>query len=183
VPPETTGPFHHAALPGTHQQVGYLILGSPLSSLMFICVRQTTKTSMNHKDLNQSLAECRQCCEHRQLPKRYRDVAPERPAALPPSALQIMSACTWTEPNAPQSLSLYPSQQDPPPAPLVRRILKSSHNTFGLFQQYYMTCFPDHDSGKYITPNDLNMSPNLFFASPAHSYSPYPNQSSFLLKE
>ena len=117
------------------------------------------------------------------MPKQYQDIAPEHPASLPPSALQVMSACTRTEPNAPQSPSLYPSQQDLPPAPLVRRILKSSCNTFGLFWQYYATRFPDHDPGKYITPNNLNMSPNLFFASPAHSYSPYPNQSSFLLGE
>jgi len=61
VPPETTGPSHHAALPDTHHQVDYFILGSPSSSLMFICVRQTTETSVDHKDLNQSLAERRQC--------------------------------------------------------------------------------------------------------------------------
>jgi len=41
---------------------------------------QTAKTSMDHKDLNQSLAECRQCCKHRQLLKQYQDVAPECPA-------------------------------------------------------------------------------------------------------
>ena len=183
VPPETTGPFHHAPLSGTHQQVGYPILGSPSSSLMFICVCQTTKTSVDLKDLNQSLAECRQHHEHCQLPKWYWDVAPERPAALPPSALQVMSACMRTEPNVPQFPSLYPSQQDLPPAHLVRRILKSSCNTSGLLWQYYMTCFPDHDPGEYITSNDLNTSPNLFFASPVHSYDLYPNQSSFLLGE
>jgi len=171
VPPETTSPSHHMPLHGTHQQVGYLILGFPSSSLMFICVRQTARTSVDHKDLNQSLAVCRQHCEHHQLPKQYQDVAPKHPAALPPSALQVMSACTRTEPNVPQSPSLYSSQQDPPPAPLVRRILKSSHNTFGLFQQYYATHFPDHDPSEYITPNYLNTSPNLFFTSPAHSYS------------
>ena len=138
---------------------------------MFICVCQTTETSVDHKDLNQSLVGYRQCCKYHQLPKQYQNVAPECPATLPPSALQVISACMQTEPNVPQSPSLYSSQQDPPPAPLVRRILKSSHNTFGLFQQYYATHFPDHDPSEYITPNYLNTSPNLFFTSPAHSYS------------
>jgi hypothetical protein len=87
---------------------------------------------------------------------------------------------------------------------LVRKILKSTRNVFGLFRQYYAARFLYHDPDAYITPGDLNEAPDLCstpldhdpvspgesntstgFSStpPVHSYGPYPNLSSILLGE
>jgi hypothetical protein len=55
--------------------------------LQFMCARQAGETSMEHKDLNQSLAERRTRREHRLFPKRYRDIVPEPPAPLLPPGL------------------------------------------------------------------------------------------------
>lgn len=86
------------------------------------------------------------------------------------------------EPDTPPSRS--PPKRCPPHTSLVRRILKSPRNAFGLFRQYYATRFPDHDPGENITHNDLiDAPPDPSFTSPAHNYYPYPNQSSFLLGE
>jgi len=86
------------------------------------------------------------------------------------------------EPDLPPSWS--PPNLCPTHALLVRRLLKSPCNTFGLFRQYYATRFPDHDPGKNITHNDLIDAPlDPSFTSLAHNYYPYPNQSSFLLGE
>ena len=80
----------------------------------------------------------------------------------------------------PQSLA----QQSPEPATtLVRKVLKSLPNIFGLFQRYYATCCPDHNPEEHITPDDLNASSDLSSTPPAHSYAPYPNLSLFLLGE
>jgi len=84
-------------------------------------------------------------------------------------------ASTQAELNVPRSLSLSPSLA---PASPVRKTLKSSRNMFGLFRQYYTTGFLDHNSGKHIQLNDLHTSTSL-----VHDYSPYPNQSAFLLGE
>jgi len=166
-------PSNDLPLPGTHQQVEFLIQESP-SSLMFICVCQAGKAPVDYKDLDQSLAEHRTCCGHCRLLKCYQDIAPEAPAALPPT-LQIIMASTQAELNVPCSLSLSPSLV---PASLVRKTLKSSCNIFGLFRQYYMTGLPDHDPGEHIQLNDLHTSTSL-----VRDYSPYPNQSAFLLGE
>jgi len=101
---------------------------------------------VDYEDLNQSLAERRTRCGHYRLPKRYQGIAPEAPAALPPT-LQIIMASMQAELNAPHSLSLSPSLA---PASPVRKTLKSSRNMFGLFCQYYATGFPDHDPGEHI---------------------------------
>ena len=130
---------------------------------MFICVRQAGEAPMDDEDLNRSLAERRMRRVHRQMPKRYQDVAPEAPATLPPS-LQIMSEAE-------------PGTSHPSASP-ARKILKFSHNIFGLFCQYYATRFLDHDPMEHITLNDLHMCTSL-----VHDYSPYPNQSAFLLGE
>ena len=132
---------------------------------------------MGEADLHQSLAERRTRRENRQLPKRYRDIAPEPPATLPPSSLQAIPEYMQVDPQ-------FSSQESPAPATTpVRKILKSPHNVFGLFRQYYATRFPDHDPEKHITPDDLNTSSDLSSTPPAHSYAPYPNLSSFLLGE
>ena len=66
----------------------------------------------------------------------------------------------------------------------VRRILKSTRNTFGLFRQYHANQFPDHDPGENFSPDDLVDAPsNISSSLLAHDYHPYPNQSSFLLGE
>ena len=63
----------------------------------------------------------------------------------------------------------------------VRKILKSTCNVFGLFQQYHTTGFPDHNPNENIVSDDLiDSSPNTLWVE---TYHPYPNQSSFLLGE
>ena len=166
-------PSNDLPLSGTHQQVGFLIQEPP-SSLMFICVHQAGKATVDYEDLDKSLAERRTRRGHHWLPKRYQDIAPEAPAALLPT-LQIIMVSTQAELNAPHSLSLSPSLA---PVSLVRKTLKSSHNMFGLFHQYYMTGFLDHNPGEHIQLNDLHTSTPL-----VRNYSPYPNQSMFLLGE
>jgi len=159
-------PSNDLPLPGTHQQVGFLIRESP-SLLMFICVCQAGKASVDYEDLDQSLAECRTRHGHHWLLKCYQDIAPEAPAALPPT-LQIIMASTQAELNVPHSLSLSPSLA---PASPVRKTFKSSRNMFGLFRQYYTTGFPDHDPGEHIQLNNLHTSTSL-----VRDYSPYPTR-------
>ena len=66
----------------------------------------------------------------------------------------------------------------------VRRILKSTCNTFGLFRQYHANQFPNHDPGENFSPDDLVDAPsNISSSLPAHDYHPYLNQSLFLLGE
>jgi hypothetical protein len=159
------------------QQVGPSAWNLHLALFTFLFC-QNGVNSMEDDTLNQPLAERRTRREHRQLPKRYRDVAPERPAALPPPSLQATSE--QTDSNGPQS----PPQQSQAPASLVdRKILKSARNGFGLFRQYFAARFPDHDPAEHITRNDLNESPELSSTPPVHRYGPYPNLSSFLMGE
>lgn len=133
---------------------------------------------MDDRDLHRPLAERRKRREHRQLPKRFRDIAPEPPAALPPASLQVMLERTQPDSNIPHP----PSQQVPVPVPLVRRVLSSVPNIHGLFRQYYATRFPDHDPGEHITRNDLITPPDPSSAPPTHNHVPYPNQSLFFLE-
>jgi hypothetical protein len=126
---------------------------------------QSAATIAKDYDLDHSLAERRGRREHHQLPKRYRDVLPEPPAALPPASTAA--------PTLPQALSAVLSP--------VRKILKSAHNVFGLFRQYYAASFPDHDPNENIVSDDLiDSSPDTRLVE---TYHPYPNQSSFLLGE
>jgi hypothetical protein len=134
----------------------------------------------DYEDLDRSLAQRRGRREHRQLPKRYRDVLPEPPAALPPASVltdaqivPVMSPPITAAPALPQALS--------PVLSTVRKILKSARNVFGLFRQYHATSFPDHDPNENIVSDDLiDSSPDTL---PVETYHPYPNQSSFLLGE
>jgi hypothetical protein len=130
------------------------------------------ENSRDDETLYQSLAERRTRREHRQLPKRYRDMLPEPLPALPPPSLP---EDTQTDSNRPQS----PSQRSQVPVSLTdRKVLKSGRNGFGLFRQYFAAYFPDRDPGEHITHNDLIESPN-----PSLSVHPYPNLSSFLIGE
>ena len=117
---------------------------------------------------------------------------PEPPASLP--ATNVRRSQFYIEvPSAPVALSEYKplssctincSQRayvnSSTSSQVLREILKSARNGFGLFQQYYATQFPDHDPAQNIFSNDLiNPSPTLL----TNVYHPYPNQTSFLLGE
>ena len=136
---------------------------------------------MNYEDLDQPLAERRGRREHRQLPKRYRDILPEPPAALPPTPQPVTPECAPT--TSPTTISASPSSEQPPNIHShFRKPLKSTRNKFGLFRRYHATRFPDHDPNENITRDSLvDASLDTFSGDPVDSYRPYPNQSSFLL--
>jgi len=107
-------------------------------------------------------------------PKRYRDIAPEPPAALPPAQSQITSEGSRAEQGAPPDRS-------PTHLSQAKKLLKSVCNVFGLFRQYHATHFPAHDPDENISPDDLiEISSNV---RPNPDYHLYPNESSFLLGE
>jgi hypothetical protein len=82
---------------------------------------------MDYEDQGEALAERRSRREHRQLPKRYWDIAPEPPAA-PPPPLQAVAEHAQVEQDVPR-----PSQQPPTPLSRVIRVFQSARNRFGLF--------------------------------------------------
>jgi hypothetical protein len=85
--------------------------------------------------------------------------------------------------TSPATTPASPSSEKTPNIYLhVRKLLKSTQNKFGLFQQYHATRFPDHDPNENIMHDDL-MDTFLDTLYPADAYHPYPNQSSFLLGE
>ena len=149
-------------------------------SLTYSIFQSAMAIAMDYEDLDRSLAQRRGCREHPQLPKRYRDVLPEPPAALPPaSVLTGAQIVTVTSPPITAAPAL-PRALSPVLSP-VRKILKSACNIFGLFRQYHGTSFPDHDPNENIVSDDLiDSSPDTH---PVETYHPYPNQSSFLLGE
>jgi hypothetical protein len=123
---------------------------------------------------DKSLAERRGHREHRQLPKRYRDLLPDPPAALPPPSQPL-----------PNSIHAGPATLPLPILSPVRRILKSTCNIFGLFRQYYATHFPERDPDENLASKDLtDASPDASsYIMPNDSYLPYPTRASFLLGE
>jgi Plavaka transposase len=126
-------------------------------------------TAKDYEDLDRSLAQRRGRREHRQLPKRYRDVLPEPPAALPPAS--VLTGAQTPALSQASSPVLFP----------VRKILKSARNVFGLFRQHHAASFPDHDPNENIVSDDfIDSSLNTH---QVETYHPYPNQSSFLLGE
>ena len=165
-------PVVHSEVRFPFNRVNHLLTYSLIQSAMAI--------SKDYEDLDRSLAQRRGRREHRQLPKRYRDVLPEPPAALPPASVltdaqigTVTSPLITAAPALPQALSRVLSP--------VRKILKSARNVFGLFRQYHATSFPDHDPNENIVSDDL-MDSSLD-THPVETYHPYPNQSSFLLGE
>ena len=77
-------------------------------------------------ETHQPLAERWTCREHRQLPKRYRDMLSEPPPALPPPSLPEDK----TDSNEPHS----PSQQSQALASLTdRQVLKSGQMGLAFF--------------------------------------------------
>jgi hypothetical protein len=113
---------------------------------------------------------------------------PEPPASLPTANVRRLSQFYIEVPSAPVALSEYKPLSScsinrshrASSSQVLRKILKSACNGFGLFRQYYATQFPDHDPAQNVSVNDLvNPSPTLL----TNVYHPYPNQSSFLLGE
>jgi hypothetical protein len=176
-PPEVVEQESNDAALAMQHEVRLMMLVQ-LESLLYL-----SQISMNDEDLDQPLAECRGRRENRQLPKRYRDILPAPPAALPPAPqpVTVTSECapttspaaTQASPSSEQTLNIYSR---------VGKLLKSTQNTFGLFWQYHATRFLDHNPNENITRDDL-MDTSLGTFYPADSYHPYPNQSSFLLGE
>jgi hypothetical protein len=127
--------------------------------LTYSLFQSATAIANDYEDLDRSLAQRRGRREHRQLPKRYRDVLPEPPAALPPaSVLTGGQIGTVTSPP----ITAAPAQALSHVLSPVRKILKSARNVFGLFRQYHATSFPDHD------PNENIVSDDLIDSSPDH---------------
>ena len=121
--------------------------------------------SVDLDTLDKPLAECRGHWENRQLPQRYQDILPNPPAALPPRPLPPVLKATL-----PPLLANSPA----------RKVLKSLHNKFRLFHQYYATHFPKHDPDEHTTSDDLLDSSSASLVDLIH---PYPNLSSLLLGE
>jgi hypothetical protein len=167
-------PLTKVLLP-SHQQVRFLLQPTGVS----YAVHQIPETTCaESQDLDQPLAERRVQRQNRQLPKRYRDIAPEPPTALLPASLQVVSDCPWVDPK------VIPAQPSPVRISPVKRLLKSARNIFGLFRQYCAARFPDHDPDENIAPNDLiDTSLDSSCIPPRHDYYPYSNLSSFLLGE
>ena len=168
-------------IPAVHSEVRFPFNRVQVHHLLTCFLFQSAMAvAKGYEDLNRSIAERRGRREHRQLPKRYRDVLPEPPAALPPASVltgaqigTVTSPPITAAPALPQALS--------PVLSPVRKILKSARNVFGLFRQYHATSFPDHDPNENIVSDDLiDSSPDTH---PVETYDPYPNQSSFLLGE
>jgi hypothetical protein len=144
--------------------------------LTYSLFQNATAIAKDYEDLDRSLAERRGRREHRQLPKRYRDVLPVPPAALPPVTSTQIGTVTSDSPPITAAPPLPQAVLSP-----VRKILKSTSNVFGLFRQYHAIRLPDHDPNKNIVSDDLiDSSPDTH---PVETYHPYPNQSSFLLGE
>ena len=135
-------------------------------------------SSMNVDDLDQALAQRRGRRDPR-LPKRYRDMLPDPPAALPPS---LQSVC-HDDAMLPLFQETHPASASRGPSVIAKitKVLKSPRNTFGLFRQYYATRFPDHDPDDNLTSDDLMDISTCPSSIPANPYHPYPNLSSFLL--
>jgi hypothetical protein len=132
-----------------------------------------------------SLAERRGRREH-QLPRRYQDVLPDRPAALPPPSQPPSDSAQWevvTPLSSQEVPRTEPTNQGPTSLFGVRKVLKSVRNIFGLFRQYHATHFPEHDPVENVTSDELMDTSNDPPTLAADSYHPYPNQSSFLLGE
>jgi Plavaka transposase len=121
------------------------------------------------------------------MPKRYLDIIPAPPAALPPPSQppsdpdDLEGSATLTSQGSPATVS--ESQRSSAPARVATN-LNSPRNIFGLFRQYHATSFPQHDPDENLTSGDLvDVEPLNSSSIPAFRYQPYPNLSSFLLAE
>jgi Plavaka transposase len=123
------------------------------------------------------------------IPKRYLDTTPQPPAALPP--LGVSSELTEVSSSAQTGVFLS-NRNDAASSRSsddILQVLLSPCNAFGLFRQYYATCFPLHDPEELNTLNalsdipDRNSSESMSFSVDTLNVSPYPNHSSFALGE
>ncbi|KAH7918336.1 hypothetical protein BV22DRAFT_1134671 [Leucogyrophana mollusca] len=138
-----------------------------------------------------SLAVRRPRRVNRQLPKRFRDILPQKLPALPPPAADSVpsDAEAVLQPTSRTAITSPASDRRSVNAtPRLRRILETTRNVFGLFRRYEGGEVPQHDPEDYVTSTDFS---NVFSA-PARcfsnsdskgSFGPYPNQSSFRLGE
>ena len=157
---------------------------------VFHVTHYTTSQSASHvflgheNPVSESLAERRTRRENRQPPKRYRDVLPGPPAALPPTSPHILAEFTEAESVtslAPTAVPR-PSQHSSAMSP-IRKLLRTARNMFGLFRQYDVIHFPDHDPDGNVTSDDLVDIPVNGSSTRSIDYYPYANESSFLLGE
>lgn len=134
-----------------------------------------SSTPLENNDLDQSLAVRRPRRENRQMPIRYRDIIPSAHAALPPQPHpSFPSDPSQIEPTELQSTALVQ----------MKKWLRSTHNIFGLFRQYYAERFPEHDPDSHQTLEDLMDAPLNPMPPPIlENFEPYPTYSSFLLGE
>jgi hypothetical protein len=134
------------------------------------------------EELDLPLAVRRSRRENIPLPKRYQDVLPEPPAALPPLSLPQYTDSESTMTSSSQEILAAATANQVRSLPRVRKIWNSPRNIFGLFRQYFATHFPEHDPDENMA-SDLVLTTSLDSADEAKLYHPYPNQSSFLLGE
>lgn len=103
---------------------------------------------------------------NRQPPARYRDILPQPLAPLPPTP-QLHENST-SEPELPVSNSRQTAGSK----------LQTLPNAFGLIRQYFSDRLPSHDPEEYV---DVIPSDEPFCSNILSSFSPYPNENSFLL--
>ena len=128
---------------------------------------ETLSTNKVEDDAHLSLIEHGPwtCRTNRQLPQRFQDVLPQPATSLPPPSTEISSS----------SISSAQIQQE--------NHFTSSCNSFGLFWRYAIDDLPLHDPGAQLSLDQLS-NPTPFkpwSRSIQNPYSPYPNQSSFML--
>lgn len=123
------------------------------------------------------------------LPRRYRDICPDPPAALPPSQLRTTNPAS----EVPSSRSAAGAREATHTGSHLRKILQSACNIFGLFREYHATHFPSHDPDGDITKESLCADSNEDIAtadpmsvsgvthSTPPSFFPYPTYNSLLL--
>lgn len=109
------------------------------------------------------------------LPKRFADLVPSGPSALPAHMISLQPESTARSP----SLLQEPSQPRSPIRTASHEVLDTVPNKFGLFRRYESAQLPSHDPEGDVPLEDLME--NQHNAAP--TFSPYPNASSFRLAE
>jgi hypothetical protein len=143
--------------------------------------------SLEAEDDGMSLAE-RRPRRLKSLPKRFKDIVPEPPPLLPPIS-QIPTNVT----SAPQAHLLPASEEsrhsstEHSPGPLIRNMLQSPKNIFGLFRRYFSDTLPLHDPEEHQDLSDLSEEPIIsslpHSAESGNPFEPFPNKSSFQLAD
>lgn len=125
---------------------------------------------------------------NRRLPARYRDILPAPLPPLPPISQPQLHVPLPSLPRSPGASS--PSTQPAVHNRSRGQGIRTPPNIYGLVRQYSSDAVPNHDPEEYVRIQDLTDEPSFEAASApiapiphpnSESYSPYPNQSSFLL--